>query len=80
MQSSFSRRTLTSCLRFAALRIDTTCGPRPGADLVLRSPVRAFTIPRTTFRETFYIRMYDASATPVYSRLSAVIITNLSVA
>jgi len=44
---------------------------------VLRSPVRAFTIPRATFNETFYARMYDASTPPIYSRRSAAIVTNV---
>jgi hypothetical protein len=65
---------------FEVRRSDANFSAKPGADLVLRSPVRAFTIPRATFRETFYIRMYDASTPPVYSRFSAAIITNLPVA
>ena len=32
-------------------------------DLVLRSPVRGFSIPRAEFEETFYVRMYDGSGT-----------------
>ena len=64
---------------FEVRRSDANFSAKPGADLVLRSPVRGFTIPRASFRETFYIRMYDASATPVYSRRSAAIVTNLPV-
>ncbi|HEX3570731.1 MAG TPA: hypothetical protein VHU44_07900 [Acidobacteriaceae bacterium] len=64
---------------FEVRRSDANFSAKPGADLVLRSPVRAFTIPRATFRETFYIRMVDASTPPVYSRLSAAIITNLAI-
>jgi hypothetical protein len=43
------------------------------ADLVLRSPVRRFSIPRSAQVERFYIRMYDASTPPLYSRWSAAI-------
>jgi hypothetical protein len=46
-------------------------------DLVLRSPVRGFTIPRAASNETFYIRMYDGSTPPLYSRASAAIATQL---
>ncbi len=48
-----------------------------GGDLVLRSPVRGFSIPRAAFAETFYVRMYDGSATPLYSRQSSAIATHL---
>lgn len=47
------------------------------ADLVLRTPVRGFSIPRGAQEETFFIRMYDASAPPLYSRESAAIVTHL---
>jgi hypothetical protein len=46
-------------------------------DLVLRSPVRGFTIPRASIVEQFYVRMYDASTPPLYSRESSAIATNL---
>jgi hypothetical protein len=69
---------------FEVRRAESTFGAifsaKPGADLILRSPVRGFTLPRATEHETFYIRMYDASTPPVYSRFSAAIITNLPVA
>ena len=65
---------------FEVRRSDANFSARPGSDLVLRSPVRGFTIPRASFRETFYIRMYDSSTPPVYSRRSAAIVTNLPVA
>jgi len=61
---------------FEVRRADANFGLRPGADLVLRSPVRAFTIPRASFHEAFYIRQYDAATPPVYSRRSAAILTN----
>jgi len=47
------------------------------ADLVLRTPVRGFSIPRGAQEETFFIRMYDASVPPLYSRESAAIVTHL---
>ena len=58
---------------------DFEFGPGPGADLVLRSPVRGFTIPRAAQLERYFIRMYDASTPPNYSALSAAIFTNLPV-
>ena len=50
-----------------------------GADLVLRSPVRAFSIPRAAQVERYYVRMYDASAPPVYSRWSSAVFVNAPV-
>ena len=43
------------------------------ADLVLRSPVRSFSLPRSAQVERFYIRMFDASTPPLYSRWSSAI-------
>jgi hypothetical protein len=48
-------------------------------DLVLRSPVRSFAIPRAAQVERFYIRMYDASTPPVYSRFSSALFVNAPV-
>ena len=48
-------------------------------DLVLRSPVRGFSIPRAGFEETFFVRMYDASTPPLYSRESSAIVTHLPI-
>ena len=45
-------------------------------DLVLRSPVRSFSIPRAAQVERFYVRMYDASTPPVYSRFSSAVFMN----
>lgn len=45
-------------------------------DLVLRSPVRSFSIPRSSQTEQFHVRMYDGSTPPVYSRFSASVIVN----
>jgi hypothetical protein len=47
-----------------------------GADLVLRSPVRSFSIPRAAQVERFFVRMYDASTPPVYSRFSSAVFIN----
>jgi hypothetical protein len=49
-------------------------------NLVLRSPVRSFSIPRTAQVESYYVRMYDASNPPLYSRQSSAVFTNLPVA
>jgi hypothetical protein len=49
-------------------------------NLVLRSPVRSFSIPRAAQVERYYIRMYDASTPPLYSRHSSTVFTNLPVA
>lgn len=57
---------------------DVTGAP-PDAELVLRSPVRSFSVPRVAFAERFYVRMYDGSETPVYSGQSSVVITHLPV-
>jgi hypothetical protein len=46
------------------------------ADLVLRSPVRSFSIPRAEQQEQFYVRTYDASTQPVYSRFSSAVFVN----
>jgi len=46
-------------------------------DLVLRSPVRGFSIPVSALEERFFVRMYDASVPPLYSRFSAAISTHL---
>ncbi len=45
-------------------------------DLVLRSPVRSFSLPRSADGEQFYIRIYDGSTPPVYSRFSSVLFVN----
>ena len=45
-------------------------------DLVLRSPVRSFSIPRSAQTEQFFVRMYDGSTPPLYSRFSAALLVN----
>jgi hypothetical protein len=56
---------------------DYTFGPTGGEGLVLRSPVPSFTITRSADEEQFFIRMYDGSMPPLYSRLSSAIFTNV---
>ena len=64
---------------FEVRRRDFDFGPGPGADLVLRSPVRGFSVPRAAQVERYFVRMYDASTPPNYSRHSAAIFTDLPV-
>ena len=45
-------------------------------DMVLRSPVQSFSIPRSAQVERFYMRMYDASTPPIYSRWSSALFVN----
>ncbi len=47
-----------------------------GPDLVLRSPVRNFAIPRAAQAEQYFVRMYDGSTPPVYSRFSSALFVN----
>jgi hypothetical protein len=47
------------------------------ADLVLRSPVRSFSIPRAAQVERYYVRMYDASSPVLYSRFSSAVFVNV---
>ena len=54
-------------------------GSAGNADLVLQSPVRGFTIPRATAEETFFVRMYDTSSPPLYSRVSSAIATHVPI-
>ncbi len=50
-----------------------------GADLVMRSPVRTFSLPRAAQVEQLYVRMYDASTPPLYSRFSSAVFVNAPV-
>jgi hypothetical protein len=47
------------------------------SDLVLRSPVSNFSIPREAAIEQYYIRQYDASTPPNYSRFSSAVFINV---
>jgi hypothetical protein len=62
---------------FEIRRRDWAFGSGTDSDLVLRSPVANFSIPRGAVTERFYVRMYDGSTPPNYSRFSSAIFTNL---
>ena len=62
---------------FEVRRRDWSFGPGTDSDLVLRSPVSNFTIPREAAMEQYYLRMYDASTPPNYSRFSSAIFVNV---
>jgi hypothetical protein len=62
---------------FEVRRRDWAFGPGTDADLVLRSPVPNFIIPRTAVMEQYYIRMYDGSTPPNYSEFSTAVFVNL---
>ncbi len=64
---------------FEVRRRDGDFGPGVDQDLVLRSPVRSFSIPREGQVEQYYVRMYDGSTPPVYSRFSSAVFTDLPV-
>jgi hypothetical protein len=64
---------------FEVRRRDWDFGPAVGQDLVLRSPVRSFSIPREAQVEQYYVRMFDASTPPVYSRFSSAVFTQYPV-
>ncbi|WP_158942071.1 hypothetical protein [Granulicella sp. S190] len=64
---------------FEVRRRDGDFGPGVDQDLVLRSPVRSFSIPREGQIEHYYVRMFDGSKPPLYSRFSSAVFTNLPV-
>ena len=64
---------------FEVRRRDWDFGPDVDQDLVLRSPVRSFSIPREGQVEQYYVRMYDGSTPPLYSRFSSAVFTDLPV-
>ncbi len=64
---------------FEVRRRDWDFGPAVWQDLVLRSPVRSFSIPREAQVEQYYVRMYDASTPLVYSRFSSAVFTQYPV-
>ncbi|GGH01756.1 hypothetical protein [Silvibacterium dinghuense] len=63
---------------FEVRRRDWSFGPVTNSDLVLRSPVANFTIPREAVMEQYYIRMYDGSTPPNYSRFSSAVFVNVA--
>ena len=62
---------------FEVRRRDWCFGPGTDSDLVLRSPVSNFTIPREAVMEQYYVRMYDGSTPPNYSRFSSAVFVNV---
>lgn len=62
---------------FEVRRRDWAFGPGTDSDLVLRSPVSNFTIPREAAMEQYYIRMYDGANPPNYSRFSNAVFVNV---
>jgi hypothetical protein len=64
---------------FEVRRRDGDFGPGVDQDLVLRSPARSFSIPREGQVEHYYLRMYDGSTPPLYSRFSSAVFTDLPV-
>jgi len=65
---------------FEVRRREGDFGPGIDQDLVLRSPVRSFSIPREGQVERYFVRMYDASTPPLYSRFSSAVFTDVPVA
>ena len=64
---------------FEVRRRDGGFGAGVDQDLVLRSPVRSFANPREGQVERYFVRMYNASTPPVYSRCSNAVYTHLPV-
>lgn len=64
---------------FEVRRRETGFGSPSDPDVVLRSAVRSFSIPREAQVERYFVRMYDGSNPPVYSRFSSAVFTDLPV-
>ncbi len=62
---------------FEVRRRDDTFGPGTDSDLVLRTAVSNFSIPRAAAREQYFVRMYDGANPPNYSLLSAAVFINV---
>jgi hypothetical protein len=62
---------------FEVKRKDWIFGPGVDSDLVMRSPVPNFIIPREASMEQYYIRMYDGSTPPNYSWMSTGVFVNV---
>ena len=62
---------------FEVRRRDWSFAPGTDSDLVLRSPVANFSIPRQAVIEQYYIRMYDGSTPPNYSRFSSAVFVSV---
>lgn len=65
---------------FEVRRQDWAFGAGSDGALVLRSSVRNFSIPRAAQVERYFVRMYDASTVPIYSRFSSAVFVNAPVA
>lgn len=63
---------------FEVRRRDWSFGPGSDSNLVLRSPVNNFSISREGAVEQYYIRMYDGSTPPNYSRFSSAVFANVA--
>ncbi len=62
---------------FEVKRKDWTFGPGQDSDLVLRTPVQHFIIPRLNAVEQYYVRMYDGSTPPNYSQFSSAVFVSI---
>jgi hypothetical protein len=63
---------------FEIRRRDWAFGSGTNSDLVFRSTVPNFSIPRESAMEQYYIRMYDGSTPPNYSRFSSAVFVNVA--
>jgi len=62
---------------FEVRRRDFSFQPGNDPDLVIRSVVENFDIPRATAADRFYVRMYDGATPPNYSEFSVGLFVNL---
>ncbi len=62
---------------FEVRRRDFAFQPGSDPDLVIRSVVSTFDIPRATAADRFYVRMYDGGSPPNYSEFSVGLFVNL---
>ncbi len=62
---------------FEVRRRDFVFQPGADVDLVIRSAVSNFDIPRATEADRFYVRMYDGATPPNYSEFSVGLFVNL---
>jgi hypothetical protein len=58
-------------------RRDFAFQPGYDPDLVMRTTVTNFTLPRLSVNDRFYFRVFDASTPPNYSEFSAALFINL---
>ncbi len=62
---------------FEVRRVDWRFKAGSDGDLVLRSPVPNFSVPRETPVEQYYVRMYDGAQPPNYSRFSSAVFVSV---